>query len=290
MLRSMTAFARVDLRTDYGELSWELRSVNHRYLETFIRISDDLRSLESDIRAVSASKLDRGKLECNFSFKATADNADQFTLNESLARNVSRLCHDVSALLSNPGRVAPLDILKWPGIIEPKRIDSAQLKNDVLTALGQALDELVQTRIREGDKLRQAIAERLDQIENGVGEVRKRLPQILEQQLTRLKKRFEELQVQVDNDRLEQEMVFVTQRTDVEEELKRLETHISEVRRIINAKEYSAVGRRLDFLMQEMNREANTLCSKSLDTETTRVGVDMKVFIEQMREQIQNIE
>ena len=175
MLRSMTAFARVDMRTDYAEVSWEIRSVNHRYLETFIRVSDDLRFMEGDIRTAAAAKLDRGKLECSFSFKPIAENSEQFVINEALARNVSHLCHDVSALLSNPGRVSPLDMLKWPGILETKSIDPERLKADALIGLDKALDELVQTRVREGEKLADALNERLAHIKAGVDEVRERL-------------------------------------------------------------------------------------------------------------------
>ncbi len=289
MIRSMTAFARQDMTAEFGAISWELRCVNHRYLEPSLRLPEAFRALEPQVRERIGRRLGRGKLECCLSYKPASAEA-RLVLDNDLARRLVALGTEVSHLIINPGRMSPLDILRWPGVLENPAPDLEQLADEVLDLLDRALDELVQTREREGGKLKQALEERCQAMRVIVTEVRSRLPEILAGLRQRLQERFAELQLQLDEARLEQEMVLLTQRLDVEEELKRLEMHIEEVLRILAADDGKPVGRRLDFLMQELNREANTLCSKSMDSETTRAGIDLKVYIEQMREQVQNIE
>ncbi|MDH5299730.1 MAG: YicC family protein [Gammaproteobacteria bacterium] len=289
MLRSMTAFARQDASGEFGSLSLELRSVNHRYLECYVRLPDELRSLEPKIRERVAQQTFRGKVECNFSFKPATD-TNQLRVNEDLCKNLIDLAEGIHRQMRNPGPLSPFDVLRWPGILHNPGVNMEALQNALTETIDKALDEFIATRSREGEKLREALQERLNAVSAIVAEVRVRLPETLQATQQRLKTRFDELQLQLDPSRLEQEMVLITQRSDVEEELKRLETHLIELQRILDDKSSQPVGRRLDFLMQEFNREANTLCSKSQDAHVTKLGIDLKVFIEQMREQVQNIE
>lgn len=286
----MTAFARQDKKQSYGTISWELRSVNHRYLEIFMRLAEDFRSKEIDIRSLIAKHLSRGKLECTLDFKPTAAENSKHSLNQELTAQIVSLSAEVKGKSPDSQTLSVSEILRWPGVLQTPTVDLAEIENDLFSVLEHALTELVETRIREGEKLAIAIEERRLAMLDIVTELRKHMPETLQWLRERLAKRFEEISIQVDESRLEQEMVLVAQKTDVEEELKRLETHLEEVGRILQNKDQKPVGRRLDFLMQELNREANTLCSKSMNTETTAFGVELKVLIEQMREQIQNIE
>ncbi|MDH5544657.1 MAG: YicC family protein [Gammaproteobacteria bacterium] len=290
MIRSMTSFARQDEKLDYGSLGWELRSVNHRYLEIFVRLPEDYRVLEATARELVGKYLDRGKVELNMYFKADQGRADATVFNKDVATQVVNLSQQICQLSPEIKSLRAIDVMKWPGVLEISGPDVDRVKADAVRILETTLKEMVETREREGEKLRMALEERRKSMVDIVTNLRPRIPDILKGVRERLEKRFEEMSVQADEGRLEQEMVFVAQKTDVEEELKRLETHLEEIERLLNPKEYKPVGRRLDFLMQELNREANTLCSKSIDADTTRLGVELKVFIEQMREQIQNIE
>lgn len=290
MIKSMTAYAREELKQDYGVISWELRSVNHRYLEPFIRLPENYRSMEPAVRDSLKKMLSRGKLECVFNLNAADGKASKAIVDKVAVKELADLCADVGGAMNNLRDISPLEVLKWPGVLDTPTPDVEKISKDGLELLVKALNELVVTREREGAKLREALEERLDAMSLIVVEVRKRMPEILDAVRQRLLGRFEELSVQVDKDRLEQEMIILTQKSDVEEELKRLEMHISEVQRILASDENKPTGRQLDFLMQELNREANTLCSKSMDGDTTNAGIDLKVYIEQMREQVQNIE
>lgn len=290
MISSMTAFARQDNQYSYGTISWELRSVNHRYLEVFVRLPEDYRSLEAPVREIVAEKLNRGKVECVMHFKSSRTTDTDYQLNANIIGQLARLNAEITRSLPDARALSVADVLKWPGVLEIPLPDTEAFATDALALLRSALDELIDTRLREGAKLKQALDERATQMAAIVIELRKHMPQTLEWIRNRMLKRFEELNVQLDDNRLEQEMVILAQRTDVEEELKRLETHLDEVRRLLQGKDNKPMGRRLDFLMQELNREANTLCSKSMNAETTRAGVELKVLIEQMREQVQNIE
>ncbi len=290
MIKSMTAFAREESKQDFGIVTWEIRSVNHRHLEPFIRLPEAFRSLETDVRGSLKKQLYRGKVECTLNFNVTGGAAQSSVVNADVVKQLAALCADVSEQFSTLQDVSALDALKWPGVLEASALDVEAISQTAIQTLDLALKELVAGRFREGEKLREALDERLDAMENIVVQVRERMPIILELVRQRLRTRFDELSVQLDSDRLEQEMVMITQKSDIEEELTRLDTHIHEVRRILQAEEDKPVGRRLDFLMQELNREANTLCAKSMDSESTKAGIDLKVYIEQMREQVQNIE
>lgn len=288
MIRSMTAFARCDTDSEWGALSWELRSVNHRYLEPSLRLPDDLRLLEPLIRQRLSSRLARGKLDCSLRLQISNDAGAGLSINEALARQLVEASRQIDHMLYNPSPVDSMDILRWPGVIEAAGIDWESLREQTLALLDTALDELVGIREREGASLRVMLIERLDSMQEIVANVRSRLPEIIAQQRQRIISKLAELDVKLDEGRLEQEAALLMQKLDVDEEMDRLATHIDEVRR--NLEGDAPVGRRLDFLMQEMNREANTLGSKSIDMDTTRASVDLKVCIEQMREQIQNIE
>jgi len=290
MIKSMTAYAREELKQEYGVISWELRSVNHRYLEPFIRLPESFRSMEPGVREALKAGLSRGKVECGFTITSSVDQSDKVILDKDAIKQLADLCADVEHAFANLREINALDVLNWPGVLNKPTPDIEKIAEDGLSLLKSAISELVETRAREGEKLRQALEERLVAMQAIVDTVRTRMPEILAAVRQRLLDRFEELGTQVDKDRIEQEMVLLTQKSDVEEELKRLEMHISEVQRILASDENKPMGRQLDFLMQELNREANTLCSKSMDGDTTKAGIDLKVYIEQMREQVQNIE
>jgi len=289
MTRSMTAFARQEAEHAWGSLIWEIRSVNHRYLEPHLRLPESLRDLEGALREQLRKKLSRGKVECTLRFHPEAQ-AQQLTVNTDFAKELIAAADEVAALSlsGNTQPMNPLDVLRWPGVLQDAQIDMDQVKAEGLKLFGAALDDLLAGREREGAELNALIEQRLVAIEAIVVEVREKLPQILQAQRDNLRSRLEELKEDLDEGRLEQEMVMLAQKADVDEEMDRLNTHVQEVRRVLKQK--GPIGRRLDFLMQELNREANTLSSKSIVSETTQCAVELKVLIEQMREQIQNIE
>lgn len=287
MPKSMTAFARQDARHDWGSLSWELRTVNSRYLEIHLRLPEELRGLEAGVRERIGARLKRGKLEGLLRFDARlADAALQ--IDHNVVRSLTDACHEVEGELRNPGRINPLDILQWPGVVQQPQLDMEALGEALLALLDTALDELVAMREREGERLKGFLLERLQGIEEQVVVVREQRPKVLQAQREKLTARLRELQAEYDNQRLEQELVYMAQKLDVAEELDRLQSHVAEFRDVLERKE--PIGRRLDFLMQEFNREANTLGSKSADSATTQAAVELKVLIEQMREQVQNLE
>lgn len=288
MIRSMTAFARQEKQEKWGRLVWEIRSVNHRYLEVSTRLPDDFRVLEQKIRTEIASKLNRGKVECNLKFSSSMDVGEDIAINEEFAKKVIQASRHVDSLLYNPSPINAMDILKWPGVLQGAEAEFDRIRDQAMTLLGITLSALVDMRQGEGEKIKAMIEQRGAGIKETVTRVRAVIPQIISRRRERLTNRLEELKDEVDQARLEQELVLLVQKLDVDEELDRLDAHLDEVVRLVNSKD--PVGRRLDFLMQELNREANTLGSKSIDVDTSRASVDLKVFIEQMREQIQNIE
>lgn len=288
MIRSMTAFARQESQGAWGNLVIELRSVNSRYLETTLRMPEDLRSLEHQLRERIGQVLNRGKVECNLRHQPPADIPGEIVINHELAARIAHATREIDAALYNPAPINGLEVLRWPGVMQLPVTDPEQLKTAAVELLDAALRELTAQREREGEKLKEIILQRCTAMEAVIAGVKERLPQVMAAMRERLRSRLAELQVEADPGRLEQEMVIQAQRLDVDEEVDRLTTHLAEVRRVLDQDQ--PVGRRLDFLMQELNREANTLGSKSADTETTRASVDLKVLIEQMREQIQNIE
>jgi uncharacterized protein (TIGR00255 family) len=288
MIRSMTAFARQDGVCSAGQLSWELRSVNHRFAEISLRLPDDLRGLEPRIRERIAADIKRGKVDATLRLKPAGDCQQTIDINETRVHAVLQACSDVEAMMGNPDRINPIDILHWPGVLQPADIDVAAVGAEVMTLLDTALAELLETREREGTKLAELLRQRCQALGDEAGRVRDHLPDIVQAQRQRLQKRLDEVNATLDSERLEQEVVLLTQKMDVDEELDRLDLHLVEMERILNCSE--PVGRRLDFLMQEFNREINTVASKSVAGVTSQAAVEMKVLVEQMREQIQNIE
>ena len=288
MVHSMTAFARRERQGDWGTLTWELRSVNHRFLEAYLRLPEDLRPLEDRVRERVREHLQRGKVDCALRFRAGTGLVPEISVNEALATQLARASRDVDGILYNPAPVSSVEILRWPGVLEQGEVDLDSVHEQVIGLLDETLSQLVESRAREGARLGQVILQRLDTMGTITASVRELLPGILQRQRERLAARLVELKSELDQTRLEQEMLILAQKMDVAEELDRLQSHIEEVRRVLAGG--GAVGRRLDFLLQELNREANTLGSKSVDTETTRASVELKVLIEQMREQAQNIE
>ncbi len=288
MLRSMTAFARLETQEDWGSAIWELRAVNHRYLDVYAKLPEEFRSLEQEVRKHVGARIKRGKLECTLRIQPTPGDTAKFHVDRHLAEQLAHASREVDQVLYNPAPVNAMDLLRWPGVLQVSAPDLERVGKAVLKLLDQTLKELTKTRAREGKKIRDFILARLDEMPPQLQAVRDTLPGLVKGMRERLTTRLVELRGEVDEHRLEQEIVLFAQKLDVAEELDRLHTHITEVRRV--AGEDKPVGRRLDFLMQELNREANTLGSKSAATETTRAAVELKVIIEQMREQIQNVE
>ena len=288
MIRSMTAFGRQSRQWDWGTLIWEVKSVNHRYLEISTRMPDDFRALEMRLRTLLGKRLGRGKVDCALRFQKSDEMGTEINVNEVLAKQIAAASREVDSYLYNSAPVNSMDILRWPGVLQTPEVDMEAVHNGAMALLEDTIDDLVDTRLREGEKLKQIIEQRLSTMREVVAQVKDRIPDVLVQMRDKLEARLEEIKTEVDPARVEQELVMLTQRLDVEEEMDRLETHIEEVTRVLGEDE--PIGRRLDFLMQELNREANTLGSKSQDTEMTRASVDLKVLIEQVREQVQNIE
>ena len=287
MVQSMTAFARVEQNGAYGTLSWELRSVNHRYLEPHLRLPDTLREVEGTVREALRNGLSRGKVECTLKLTESS-NEPSLHINQERAQQLIQAAEQVSQLISQPAALNPLEVLAWPGVLSTQSVDRQAINSAAIELFRSALNELKESRGREGTDLARLISERLEAIQMEVVVLRELVPLMLELQGQKILSRCQEMEVALDPQRLEQELVILAQKSDVAEELDRLATHITEVHRVLKAG--GAIGRRLDFLMQELNREANTLGSKAIDTRSTQAAVNIKVLIEQMREQMQNIE
>ncbi len=287
MIRSMTAYARREIKGDWGSAAWELRSVNQRYLETYIRLPEQFRSLEPVVRERIRARLTRGKVECNLRFDLDPGAQSSLQLNEKLAKQLVEAAQWVK-MQSDEGEINPLEVLRWPGVMLAEEQDLDAISTELLQALEAAMDDFISARESEGAALKVMIEQRLDGVSAEVLKVRAHMPNILQWQRERLVSKLEDAQVQLENTRLEQELVLMAQRVDVAEELDRLEAHVKETHKIMKKEE--AVGRRLDFMMQEFNRESNTLASKSINADVTTSAIELKVLIEQMREQIQNIE
>ncbi|MBN3125481.1 YicC/YloC family endoribonuclease [Pectobacterium brasiliense] len=287
MIRSMTAYARREIKGNWGSAAWELRSVNQRYLETYLRLPEQFRSLEPVARERIRARLTRGKIECNLRFELDPSAQSALILNEKLAKQLVNAANWVK-MQSDEGEINPVDILRWPGVMSAEEQDLDAISAELLTALEGALDDFIAARESEGNALKGLIEQRLAGVSAEVVKVRAQMPNILLWQRERLQNKLEDAQVQLENNRLEQELVLMAQRVDVAEELDRLDAHVKETYKILKKEE--AVGRRLDFMMQEFNRESNTLASKSINADVTASAIELKVLIEQMREQIQNIE
>jgi uncharacterized protein (TIGR00255 family) len=288
VIQSMTAFARRESKVPQGALTWELRTFNHRYLEVSLRLPEEFRSLESGARELIAARLRRGKLEGTLRFHGSDAEPPEFAVNEALIKKVLDLHERVEGMMRNPARCSSTDILKWPNVLRTVEPDYASVHQEAMRLLESTLDDLVQSRAREGHTIKALIESRLNEIRRHVDSVRSRMPSIIEAYRGKLRSRLDDLGAVFDAGRLEQELLYMVQKSDVAEELDRLVVHLQEVQRVLG--EEGTVGRRLDFLMQELNREANTLGSKSIDASTTLASVEIKVAIEQMREQIQNVE
>lgn len=287
MTRSMTAFARQEQVLDIGTLSWELRSVNQRYLESHLRLPDQCRALEPKLRDLLRNGLTRGKIECHLRWHP-ANQDSQLQVNTELVQQLNAASDQINAIVGPTRQYSALEVLQWPGVLTEQSVDLAGLQKAALGLFKTSLKELIEHREREGQALKELIEQRLAAILTIVTQVQEQLPTILANQRQNLHNKLAELSADLDPQRLEQEMVLLSNKADVAEELDRLTTHVQEVRHTLQQKQ--AIGRRLDFLMQELNREANTLSSKSIVAATTLNAVELKVLIEQMREQVQNIE
>lgn len=287
MIYSMTAFAHLELKKEWGNAVWEIRSVNQRFLETYFRLPEAFRNLEMTLRERLRTTLARGKVECSLRIELNANQNNGLALNQEYAKQV------ISSLqwlkeTAQEGEINLVDILRFPGVVDNQNQDLDQISQDLLDGFEQILVEFIAMRGREGTNLQALIQQRLDAIATEATKVQAQMPSVLQWQKDRLQQRFDELNLQLDPQRLEQEMVLLAQKVDVAEELDRLQLHVKETTSIL--KKGGAVGRKLDFMMQELNREANTLASKSINADVTNSAVELKVLIEQMREQIQNLE
>ena len=290
MTRSMTGFSRTESSAPWGSVSWELRSVNHRYLETALRLPEELRPLEARFRQQVAGRLKRGKVDGMLRVTWEAAGQRELAVDLELAERVAEAAARIRGRVGELALPGTIDLLRWPGVVRERERDLEPVAELAAGTLEMALEELDAARSREGERLAVTLGERCDAIEALVAQVQGALPAVRAALKTRLLERLGGLDIETDPHRLEQELAIQLGKMDVDEELDRLGSHIAEVRRILAAQDEEAQGRRLDFLMQEFNREANTLGSKSVDNETTRIAVELKVLIEQMREQVQNIE
>lgn len=289
MISSMTAFAREQTQGDWGSLVCEIRSINHRFLEPSVYLPESLRVVEMAVRELIRGVTQRGKIECVVRLKLNpAADAAMVSLNTPLVKALCKANEAIAGLLAMQPTVSTTDIMRFPGVLETKEADMEMLQAQTLKTVEKCLKELVEARQREGQELSKLFLQRIDAIEQQLAAVKNQMPSILAEQREKLLKRFTDVKLELDPVRLEQEMVIFAQRIDVTEEIERTDTHLAEIRRILKAG--GVVGRRLDFLMQELNRESNTMGSKSVDAVLTHAVVEMKVLIEQMREQIQNIE
>ena len=287
MIHSMTAFSRVEVKGDWGNAVWEIRSVNQRFLETYFRLPEQFRSIEPVLRERFRKQLNRGKVECNLRFNANASEKNNLTLNKDLATQLIEHAGWINEQTLNC-KINPVEIMRWPGVMEAEEADMSLIQTEILAGFDQALNDFIAARASEGENMKALIEQRLDAITAEAEKVKGFMPEIIEWQRNRIIEKFTNAQIELDSTRVEQELVLLAQKMDVDEEIDRLHSHVKETKSIL--KKGGAQGRRLDFMMQEFNREANTLGSKSINADITNSAVELKVLIEQMREQIQNIE
>ncbi len=288
MMLSMTAFSRRQADREWGSLTWELRSINHRYLETNVRLPESFRGLENVIRDTVRKKLKRGKIECQLRFQALETSQSDLQLNKEVIAKLVRANSEINKITDLDNQLTSVEILRWPGVVADQGSDADTIEKEALELFIAALDDLVSSRAREGEALKGMLNQRIVSIREIVASIREKMPDIICGQRKNLFEKLEEFKAELEPTRLEQEITILAQKADVDEELDRLDSHLDEVGRVIESN--GQKGRRLDFLMQELNREANTLSSKSIVVDTTLGAVELKVLIEQMREQIQNIE
>ena len=271
-----------------GTLTWELRSVNHRYLDVQFRLPDELRPREQVLKQQVGSVLKRGKVECSLHLRRVVDAQADMQINMELVDLLRKRVTEIKTTLHDTQLLNPIDVLRWPGVVSEAELDAEPLFAEAGDLLEKALEAVASMRASEGERIAEMLESRCADVESIAASVRERMPEVLANARARQQERLDKLDVEADPERLEMELALVAQKLDVDEELDRLESHVTEIRHALAAEE--PVGRRLDFLMQELNREANTLGSKSADAETTKAAVELKVLIEQMREQIQNVE
>ncbi|MDH3545538.1 MAG: YicC family protein [Gammaproteobacteria bacterium] len=288
MLHSMTGFARQAAESPIGTLSWELRAVNHRYLDVQFRLPDELRPKEQAFRQQVGAVLKRGKVDCVLHFRRTFDQQSDLQLDTRLVNLIATRLTELAATLPDVAPANAIDVLRWPGVIAEAEIDAEPLFAEASTLLAQTLNAIAAMRASEGERISTMLESRCIDVANIAKAVRKRLPDVLAAAHSKQRERIAKLGVEADPSRLEVELALIAQKLDIDEEVDRLDSHLAEIRQVLTSD--GPVGRRLDFLMQELNREANTIGSKSADTETTKAAVELKVLIEQMREQIQNVE
>jgi len=288
MIHSMTAYGRAESSDNLNSISCEIKSVNHRYSEISIRLPEELRPLEQKIRDHISSKIKRGKIECNIRIEQQDTYNAALSINQDLLKNVIEVAEKINSNLSTSTSLNSLDLLRWPGVLKKNALDVKKIDKLLFKLVDDVIDIVIDTRQREGKKIKKMITDRCSKIKKIINDVRKKMPTILKNFRKKLTARVQEVSNELDNERFEQELLFMSQKMDIEEEIDRLNAHIDEVIRVVNQSE--PVGRRLDFLMQEMNRESNTLGSKSYHIKTSNASVELKVLVEQMREQIQNIE
>ena len=288
MLNSMTGFAREAAELPFGTLTCELRAVNHRYLDVQFRLPEELRPKEVELRRQIAAAVKRGKVECSLHLRRAFHASDELKLDQQLVRQISARVAELSDLLPETRALDPIDVLRWPGVVQEPEIDTEPLFTSTSELLAATLSALGEMRSNEGGRIADILETRCAEIVDIAASVKKRMPEVMDTVRSKQRERIDNLNIDADPARLETELALIAQKLDIDEELDRLVSHVSEIRTVVGKGE--PVGRRLDFLMQELNREANTLGSKSSDTETTKAAVDLKVLIEQMREQIQNVE
>lgn len=287
MIHSMTAFSRHEIKGDWGNAVWEIRSVNQRYLETYFRLPEQFRSIEPVLRERFRKALNRGKVECSLRFNAKNSAQGALTLNKELAAQLIENASWINEQTLN-SQVNSVEILRWPGVMEAEESDMSAIQAEILAGFDIALTDFIEARTAEGENLKALIIQRLDGIVSEAEKVKGYMPEIIAWQRKRITDKFTDAKIDLDSGRVEQELVLLAQKMDVDEEIDRLHSHVKETNNIL--KKGGAQGRRLDFMMQEFNREANTLGSKSINADITNSAVELKVLIEQMREQIQNIE
>ena len=288
MLHSMTGFAREAADSTIGTLTCELRAVNHRYLDVQFRLPEELRPKELQLRQQIAAALKRGKVECHLNFRRAASGESDLRLNQELVRQIGDRASEIAQLIADTRAIDPIDVLRWPGVVEEPEVDAEPLFEAAREVLARTIDAMNKMRASEGKRIAAMLESRCTEILEIAASVEARMPEILDAVREKQRERVEKLDIAADPARLETELALIAQKLDVDEELDRLQSHVSEITDVLAGDE--PVGRRLDFLMQELNREANTLGSKSADSSTTKAAVDLKVLIEQMREQIQNVE
>jgi len=283
----MTAFAHLEIKKEWGNAVWEIRSVNQRFLETYFRLPEVFRHLEMGLRERLRNSLTRGKVECSLRVELAQASNNKIALNNDYAEQVIASLKTLQSI-AGEGEINLVDVLRYPGVVDAQSQDLDQITQDLLAGFEQILADFIAMRGREGENLQAIIQQRLDSIAEIAQSVQQQMPEVLQWQKDRLQQRFDELNLQLDPQRLEQELIMLAQRIDVAEELDRLQLHVKETQNIL--RKGGAVGRKLDFMMQELNRESNTLASKSINVDVTNSAIELKVLIEQMREQIQNLE